>query len=218
SPVDITAFPWRTIGRVNRSGNFCTGILVAEDQVLTAAHCFWNKRTKRWSGATEFHFVAGYDKGRYAGHARGLRYRTAFAALPDLSVQPLPRDKDWAVLTLDKPLGKTFGFAEAARRRLSEDALATADLVQAGYSRDYSHILTVHEKCRITHTARLDKGQAPIYFHQCDATNGDSGSPIFVKDGAGYRLIGLHSATARLKTGEVSGLAIPSSLFYPYLK
>lgn len=40
TPVDSKSLPWSAIGRINReSGGFCTGVLIATNKALTAAHC-----------------------------------------------------------------------------------------------------------------------------------------------------------------------------------
>ena len=102
---------------------------------------------------------------------------------------------DWAVLTLDRDISSITRSLEITKLR--EDDLANyratgARFIQAGYSQDKAHILTVHDGC-----ALLDLGgDSRMLFHDCDATRGDSGSPIMVLTGDTYRILGIHVATA----------------------
>src|SRR5882762_6617074 len=76
--VESRTWPWSAIGRVNRRvGGFCTGSVVGPRLVLTAAHCLWSKRTAAWLPPRSFHFVSGYDHGKYLADADVASYLVA---------------------------------------------------------------------------------------------------------------------------------------------
>ncbi|MFN0044627.1 MAG: trypsin-like serine peptidase [Alphaproteobacteria bacterium] len=208
--VDSAFRPWSAIGRVNRTtGGFCTGVMIAPNKVLTAAHCLWNKRTERWMQPHSLHFLAGYQRGQALRGARVVDYAVNGGTVGEDGKRHMQLPADWAVLTLDEDIGRLAGIMELApfdRLRLMAYRRNGAAFLHAGYSQDKSHVLTMHAGCQIT-GFRLGEALA---LHDCDATHGDSGSPILVKDGDRYRVVGLHVATV-VHEGEVRGIAISSS-------
>ena len=73
--VDVSRYPWSAIGKLfNETGSSCSGVLISRDEILTAAHCLFNYRTRRFIEASSLHFLVGYRTGRYAAHARIARY------------------------------------------------------------------------------------------------------------------------------------------------
>ncbi|MCG8493504.1 MAG: trypsin-like serine protease, partial [Sneathiellales bacterium] len=180
---------------------------------------FWNKRTRRWSDASLYFFVLGYEKGQYVDVAKGVRYQTAFKTQPDLSKAKLRRDQDWALLKINKPLGKKHGFVKTDPQLLVSlnHRRQSNNVYQAGYSRDYAHVLTVHKKCGILDVIKPQEEMKPVYLHSCDATMGDSGSPIFAFSKNEFSLIAVHSATSKTRNGRTVGIAVPVSNFLPYI-
>lgn len=213
--VDIRQHPWRTIGRVNRGGAYCTGILIGPSHILTASHCFWDARRQDWVVASAFHFVVEYEKGQYGGHTKVKSYRLSDGTDP-ASPKKAPLEQDWAIAELEEPLGDAFGYIPLAgltAAELAAEGGTAGSFVQAGYSRDIPHMLTVHKNCEITGFRRNPKNKGTIFLHRCDATNGDSGSPIFLRQGENYALLGIHVATVTQSGKGVLGVAISADTF-----
>ncbi|MFL5336559.1 MAG: trypsin-like serine peptidase [Geminicoccaceae bacterium] len=192
------------VGRVNHGGSFCTGTLIAADQVLTAAHCLWDTREHRLVAPGQLHFLAGWRRGRYAGHAVAVSVELA----PDLRLgaDGVPADPltDWAVLTLERPLAgpalRPMPFAGAADRARVADG---AKLARIGYGRDRPHLPVLVEPCHVLGVVRAGR----MLLNDCDATYGDSGSPILIATSDGYALVAMETALLHA-TGDVVGAAL----------
>jgi len=207
--VDGRRYPWSTIGRLTRGdGSLCSGVLIGPDLVLTAAHCLWNDTRQGWATTDELFFAAGLTDDLPTALSGVVRtqWPREYHGPGDLSLDNSAHD--WAILTLRDPIGTRAGWlgvSDLSPETYDRYRQAAPVLIRAGYSVDRRATVHAHLGCHLVGWARPG-----LLAHDCDATEGDSGSPVFAYLDGSFRLLALHVSTFREGSPEVWGGAIPA--------
>ena len=205
--VDVNQPPWRGVVLVQTEvGLHCTGALVGPRLVLTAAHCLFGRGTGRLVRPSSIHILVGYSYGNYEGHARAVAVEIGSGFALGLDGQRLPSsppDADWAVLTMDAPLGTPDRLLPLSR----EFPAPGTPVVLGGYEQDRAQVIVADVACHVI--GAVQAGNSVMLRHSCAGTRGASGAPLLARaSNRSWAVVGIASVSW---VGASGGDAVPIS-------
>jgi protease YdgD len=201
-PANLRLAPWDALGRVQTElGGRCTGVMVAPDRVLTAAHCLIAPRSRNFVQPGSVHFLLGYDRGRWTAQARVREFITGEGYGADG-----PIAADWALLTLERRIVEPRRVLPLLRTLPPP----RTPVMLGGYQQDRPEVLMADADCRIIGAQRAADGR-PVMVHDCAGTRGASGAPLLAQlpDGGGWAVAGVLAA---VNAEMALGYAVPAAV------
>ena len=195
-------FGWEAVGRVDvASTGFCTGVLIATDLVLTAAHCLYDANDQPIPPEA-IYFRAGLRDGVAVAERNAARVVAAKGYNPTAGTTSESIRNDVGLIELDRPILST-----TAAPFVIHTAPRAGDRVSVvSYGRGRDAALSWQRDCGLVWEYQ------ELYEFDCSITFGTSGAPVFYKDGRRARILSLISG-GPVENGEFTaayGMELPT--------
>lgn len=208
--------------RIVQLGGGCSGTLVGPRHVVTAGHCLWSRANQRWSddfwvraGANGTSSVArvfvdndNIPAGQVLWYFTPSQYRSTTGSTWGF---------DYGILVVPSRIGDTTGWM--GRVAYTGTAFAQTSVYRRGYPActatlpngtpridepnpcSENHLYASGGTCSLGEYQSVDSsGWSRVVHHSCDASGGDSGSPLYVFHDGAPSVAAVHFASRCEKT------------------
>ncbi len=185
-PVQSRNYPWSSIGRLQIGDNgHCTATLIADDWILTNAHCVVDRKTSKITSEALV-FLPNLINGKLDVATDRANVIKVISGTNFSDSDVIPNPEDWAMLKIDQPLGRKYGTIGWRSLPSTELIKSIKQFTLTGYSGDFpntknyprlsagpGYTAGMHKQCSIT-GEQSDK----VLIHDCNMRAGASGSAI----------------------------------------
>ncbi|CAM4141709.1 trypsin-like serine peptidase [Vibrio agarivorans] len=198
------------IGWLEAGNKQCTATIVRSHQIVTAAHCLYDNKTRSFFPPSKIQFFAGFASGDYRLSSFAKDYTVGLKSLPKGEFDEALIYNDWAVITLSTAVGCSIDPID-----IDKDSFKNTSLSMFGYGNSGSGKLLAMHDCQYALPPRDKTG---LRIKNCDIELGYSGGPLLRKRSNKWVLVGVISAEAEDSKGRIRQVAVPNIAFRNKLK
>ncbi|MFP7487274.1 trypsin-like serine protease [Priestia filamentosa] len=171
--------PYSSIALLFSSQSVCTGSLIAEDKILTAAHCVYDKSTSSYFKETSVYPGMNNDEMPFGGSDSVEYY------VPQSYIDSGKAKYDYAVVKVAEPIGKEAGVLKVKE---AEQKNNKAPIKIIGYP--FDKYMETSKMSQFEMSGNIVDEDTNAVYYDIDTTEGQSGAPILNSEN---KIIGVHS-------------------------